>query len=234
MPAVSLTLTSAFVLGLLHSLEPSHAKAVLASYFLNRRRTLLEAVVFALVVTLAHTLTIFVLGGMGFLLGPLFSQETVEVWGERAGAVLMIGIGLWMFWNERKAHFHANEDRDEHGCQGHFFHHHDFHHHHRSPSSLREVFLIGFCSGAIPCMSGLAVLAMAWTTHSPALGLSMVTVFSLGLGMVVLILCVTMQQAAKLMDLYWTQAQRWSRYLPVVSSMLIFGMGLYLLFFHRA
>ncbi len=229
MPIPSLTLVSAFVLGLLHSLEPSHAKAVLASYFLNRRRTLVEALVFALTVTLAHTVTIFAMALAGFFLGPLFSSDSMETWSMRVGAGLMMAIGFWMFWSERKAHFHADEQLSEHGCQGHFFHHHDFHHHHAAPSSLREIFFVGFCSGAVPCMSGLAVLVMAWTTHSPARGVLLVTVFSLGLGLVVLASCVAMQQAARMMERYWDNAQRWTRYLPILSSALIFLVGTYLL-----
>jgi len=229
MLAPSLTLASAFVLGLLHSLEPSHAKAVLASYFLNHRRKLWEALFFALTVTAAHTLTIFILALSGFLLGPLFSAESVEIWSERIGAALMIVIGIWMFSRERRAHFHSEEDDSHPSCEGHFFHHHDFHHHHHTPSSVREIFWIGFCSGAIPCMSGVSVLVMAWATHSASRGLLLVSVFSLGLGFVVLVLSVAMQQAARAMDRYWNQAERWRRYLPVLSSALIFLVGLYLL-----
>lgn len=77
---VPLTLISAFVVGLLHSLEPSHAKAVLAAYFLDRRRTLWEAVAFAATVTMAHTLTIFSLAVVGYALGPVLRGESVERW----------------------------------------------------------------------------------------------------------------------------------------------------------
>jgi len=96
-------LLSAFWFGLAHSLEPSHAKVVLASYFLNQKRTVREAVAFAATVTIAHTLTIYVLAIIGFLLGPIMNDESVEKWGELIGGILMMTIGVWMFWNEVRA-----------------------------------------------------------------------------------------------------------------------------------
>lgn len=222
-----LTFGSAFALGLLHSLEPSHAKAVLASYFLDRRRTAAEAVAFSATVTLAHTLSIFALAAIGYALGPALVKEHLASSFEAAGGGLMLAVGLWMLWGERRANFHR-------GCcggddEGHFFHHHGHGHHHPVPASLRQAFVLGFCSGSIPCLSGLAVLLMAWSTATPARGIALVLVFSLGLGFVVLALSLGMQQMARAMDRYWAGAARWSRFLPVASALLVLGMGAWVL-----
>ena len=207
---VSLTFASAFTLGLLHSLEPSHAKAILASYFLNRKRTAFEAFAFAFTVTLAHTLVIYLLAIIGYALGWAFTEneakrEVIEHWSEQIGGILMILIGGWMFWNEKKARFHecAEETHDPNHSHGHFFHHHSYHHDHPSPSSLRQIFALGFCSGAIPCMSGLAVLTTAWTNASPWTGFLLLGAFSLGLGLVVLSMCLLMLQMPQMMDYFW-------------------------------
>src|SRR4051812_36195619 len=105
--ASTLTFAYAFSLGLLHSLEPSHAKAVLASFFLNRKRTVLEAVGFAATVTFAHTASIYLLALVGYALGPLIFRDTaVEHWSEIIGGGVMVAIGCWMFWTERQAGFH--------------------------------------------------------------------------------------------------------------------------------
>jgi nickel/cobalt transporter (NicO) family protein len=230
MPDAPVTLASAFILGLLHSLEPSHAKAVLASYFLNRKRTMMEAVAFALTVTIAHTFTIYLLAFIGFVVGPYFlgaltTNEEFERWATIAGGALMIGIGIWMFSNERRAHFHADEDCGHDHSHGHFFHHHHYGHDHPQPSSMKQIFVLGFCSGAIPCMSGLAVLIGAWAEADRIYGLLLVGVFSLGLGFVVLIMCVVMQQAPRLMERFWKKSVRWSRFLPVLSSAVIVLVG---------
>jgi nickel/cobalt transporter (NicO) family protein len=240
----SFTLATAFTLGLLHSLEPSHAKAILASYFLDRKRTVYEALVFAFTVTLAHTVSIYALALAGYTIAPFIQSELthghdhghesrVELWATFAGGVLMILIGIWMFWNERRAHFHKqgvscchNHDRDE--PHGHFFHHHDYHHDHPQPSSLRQIFVLGFCSGAIPCMSGLTVLIGAWSTAKPLYGMFLVATFSLGLGCVVLAMCLTMQQAPRLMERYWKGSAEWTRFLPVISSAIIFLTGVWI------
>lgn len=143
---------------------------------------------------------------------------------------VMILMGIWMLWTEKKADFHRHEGEGESaGCCNYahdFFHHHSSHHAHSQPSSLRQIFVLGFCSGAIPCLSGLAILTMAWSTVNLGRGILMVSAFSAGLGLVVLILCVAMQQVAQVMDRYWQGAVRWSRYLPIVSSALIILMGL--------
>jgi nickel/cobalt exporter len=224
-----LTLLFAFSLGLIHSLEPSHAKVVLASYFLNHRRTVREALIFALTVTLAHTVTIFSLAIVGFILGPLMKGETVESWGEMLGGILMIVIGIWMFINEARARFHKQDACGHDHSHGHFFHHHDYNHDHPKPSSLKQIFILGFCSGAVPCMSGLAVLVKAWTTHSPVYGLLLVSVFSLGLGSVVLVMCLLMRQMASMMETYWSKSAHWSRLLPTISSAIILLMGVFVL-----
>lgn len=226
MTGLSLTFASAFALGLLHSLEPSHAKAVLASFFLNRKRTVWEAVAFAATVTIAHTLTIYLLALIGYALGAAIHAEAVEHVSEVIGGIVMMAIGAWMFWTERKVGFHRDEGCGHDHSHGHFFHHHDDHHNHPTASSWKQIFILGFCSGAIPCMSGLAVLVSAWTTASPQRGLALVAVFSLGLGLVVLTMCLAMQQAARLMDVYWKASARWTRFLPLVSAALIFLIGI--------
>ncbi len=220
-----MVLIYAFVQGLLHSLEPSHAKAVLASYFLNRKRTVFEAFAFAWVVTVAHTLTIYLLTLAGYLVGSHFHSEQMEQWGERMGGLLMIGIGIWMFWNERSAGFHNKKLCSHDDSHGHFFHHHHYSHDHPAPSSLREIFVLGFCSGAIPCMSGMTVMIVAWGTSSLWSGLLIVAIFSMGLGLVVLVMCLMMQQMASLMDRYWKNNERWNRFLPVLSSIIMFIVG---------
>ncbi len=220
-----LTFASAFTLGLLHSLEPSHAKAVLASYFLNRRRTMTEAVAFAFTVTLSHTLSIYALAALGWFVGPILRGNAVETWSQLLGGLLMAGLGAWMLRRERRAHLQDDMTCACDHAHGHFFHHPTYHHDHPAPSSLRQAFVLGFCSGVIPCLSGLAVLLMAWSTGSPAHGMALVAVFSAGLGLVVLILSLTMQQAAQVMDRYWKNAARWSRHLPVLSAALIFLFG---------
>jgi nickel/cobalt transporter (NicO) family protein len=222
-----LTLIFAFSLGLAHSLEPSHAKVVLASYFLNHKRTVGEAILFALTVTIAHTLVIYTLAIAGFLLGPLMDEETIEGWGQLIGGILMIIIGLWMFMSEARAKFHKQDGCGHDHSHGHFFHHHDYNHDHPKPSSLKQIFILGFCSGAVPCLSGLAVLVQAWTTHSPVRGLFLVGVFSLGLGSVVLVMCLLMRKMASVMETYWSKSISWSRLLPIFSSAIILLMGIY-------
>jgi len=219
----------AFTLGLSHSLEPSHAKVVLASWFLNRRRTAMEAVLFALTVTVAHTLVIYLLALAGQAFGATFALDlnrgATARWSGLAGGVLMMAIGLWMFWDEFRAGFHREGGANHDHPHGHFFHHHHYGHDHPSPSSLRQIFIMGFCSGAVPCVSGLAVMLLAWRV-SLWYGLALVALFSAGLGIVVLVMCLAMQQAASAMDRYWKESARWTRFLPVLSASIICLMGL--------
>jgi nickel/cobalt transporter (NicO) family protein len=230
MSEIPATFAAAFTLGLFHSLEPSHAKVVLASYFLNHKRTVFEAVAFAFVVTVAHTAVIYLLAVVGYLFVPTLldlahQEDFFEKWSELLGGILMTLIGAWMIWSEFKVKFHRDSCCDHAHATGHFFHHHAYGHDHPAPSSLRHIFVLGFCSGAVPCMSGLAVLVLAWTTASVAKGLSLVAVFSLGLGLVVLVMCILVQQMARVMDRYWKSSARWSRFLPILSASIILGTG---------
>jgi len=95
---------------------------------------------------------------------------------------------------------------------------------------MKQIFALGFCSGAVPCTMGLVVLLEAWSTQSPLFGLLLVGVFSLGLGGVVLVMCLLMQRMDSTMELYWKKSAKWTWLLPTLSATLIFLMGAYVTF----
>ena len=60
--ALLATLGTAFALGALHALTPGHGKTLVAAYLVGSRGTVGQAVLLGIVVTVTHTLSVFLLG----------------------------------------------------------------------------------------------------------------------------------------------------------------------------
>lgn len=100
---------AAFGFGMLHALLPGHGKAVLASHYAGDGR-LLGALGSSTVLILTHvgSAVLLVLGGFVVL------QRTIGGAGrapalEHASQILIVAIGLWLFWRALRPHSHAHD-----------------------------------------------------------------------------------------------------------------------------
>src|SRR5262245_37801393 len=84
-------------LGALHAMEPGHGKALIAIYFVGRKRTLADVFALAVIVTLTHTFSVVALAALGTWLVQSFWQERLMLGVELVGgaAIIIIGGVLW-------------------------------------------------------------------------------------------------------------------------------------------
>ncbi|QOZ33631.1 urease accessory protein [Bradyrhizobium sp. CCBAU 53421] len=206
-------LSLGFLLGMQHALEPDHIAAV--SSIAARRTHVGDIVKHGLTWGLGHTLTLFIFAGAAILLGRAI-PETVAQPIETAVGVMLVGLGVhvwWRLWRDR-VHFHTHS----HGDGTTHFHAHS--HvgdvvapastvpHVRAPHGHAHGFrwrtlLVGLMHG----MAGSAALLVLTVSQAPdpVIGLGYVALFGVGsmIGMGVLSSVIAVPLAASARWLTW-------------------------------
>jgi nickel/cobalt exporter len=203
-----LLLLAAFGWGALHALSPGHGKALVAAYLVGTRGKPRHAIALGATVTVTHTIGVFALGVVTLALSQYVLPEDLYPWLTLISGVLVVGIGASVLRTRMRKARHA--------------HHH--HHHHEHDLSWKGLVGMGTAAGLIPCPSALVVLLAAISQHEVALGLLMITAFSLGLAATLTGLGLIVVSARR-----WIPprlaAGRLAALLPAASALLIVGVG---------
>ena len=201
-------LLAAFGWGALHALSPGHGKAMVAAYLVGTRGRPRHAIALGATVTVTHTIGVFALGVVTLALSQYVLPEDLYPWLTLASGLLVVGIGASVLRTRarkaRQAHAH--------------------HHHHHHELSWKGLLGMGTAAGLIPCPSALVVLLAAISQHEVALGLLLITAFSLGLAATLTGLGLIVVSARR-----WIPprlaAGRLAAALPAASALLIVGVG---------
>jgi ABC-type nickel/cobalt efflux system permease component RcnA len=201
-----LLLLAAFGWGALHALSPGHGKAMVAAYLVGTRGTARHAIALGGTVTVTHTIGVFALGVVTLALSQYVLPEDLYPWLTLTSGLLVVAVGASVLRARmRKAR-----------------HHH--HHHHHHDLTWKGLLGMGTAAGLIPCPSALVVLLAAISQHEVALGLVLITAFSLGLAATLTGLGLVVVSARK-----WIPpslaAGRLAAVLPAASALLIVGVG---------
>jgi nickel/cobalt exporter len=198
-----LLLLAAFGWGALHALSPGHGKAMVAAYLVGTRGTVSDAVALGATVTVTHTVGVFALGLVTLALSAYVLPEDLYPWLNLVSALLVLGVGAAVLRKRRRAAGH---------------HHH---HHHHHDISKKSILAMGASAGVIPCPSALVVLLGAVAQHQVALGLVLITAFSLGLAATLTGLGILVVRAARV-----PLPPRFVNVVPALSAALIVVVGI--------
>jgi nickel/cobalt transporter (NicO) family protein len=217
---VALTLLLAFVFGAGHALTPGHGKTLVAAYLVGERGTIWHALYLGLVTTLTHTGVVIAVAAVLIFL-PAEMQQNFKRWIQN-GLGLVMGLivacmGFWLLLQRlsgRADHIHLDG--------GH-------HHHHDAPAAMnwRGLTILGITGGMIPCWDAVAVLFLAVGRSEFWFVLPAVLAFSTGLAIVLVAIGVVMVQVPRFVEARAGNG-RLLRALPIVSAILVTGMGLWL------
>jgi nickel/cobalt exporter len=207
-------LFAAFAWGALHALSPGHGKTMVAAYLVGTRGTARHAVALGATVTVTHTIGVFALGVVTLLLSQFILPEQLYPWLNLASGLMVVGIGAAVL---RKRVNGQRSTLNEH-------HHHEHDHHHHNELSWKGLLAMGASAGLIPCPSALVVLLGAIAQHQVALGLVLITMFSLGLAMTLTVLGLAVVYAQKFTSRL-SFSGRLATVLPAVSALVIVGAG---------
>ncbi len=92
----------AFAVGTLHSMQPGHGKTLVAAYLVGVHGTIGHAVLLGLVVTLTHTLSVIVIGGLLAYFSGHFLGDSLQGWLGTVAGILLMGTGLWLLLSARR------------------------------------------------------------------------------------------------------------------------------------
>lgn len=204
-----LLLLAAFGWGALHALSPGHGKAMVAAYLVGTRGTPRQAVALGITVTITHTMGVFALGVVTLALSQYVLPEQLYPWLTLVSGLMVAGVGVAVL-RSRLHHSHS---------------HHE-HHHPHEPSVLgrRGILGMGAAAGLIPCPSALVVLLAAISQHEVALGLLLITAFSLGLAATLTSLGLVVVWARRIVPPRLVSS-RLVAALPAASALLIVAVG---------
>ncbi|AEF96360.1 HoxN/HupN/NixA family nickel/cobalt transporter [Methanotorris igneus] len=192
---------TAFILGMLHALEPGHGKSVLAAYVLGTKANIKDAITLGVTITLSHIFVVFMLGILSiYLIKSVSASIAHDLMGVIGGAIL-IGVGLWIL----NGYFHPHEHKID---------------------TKKGIIAIGLSAGLTPCPAALAVLLFSIVEGDVLNGLIYVVVFSIGLALSLTTLSVLFIKSKEFIQKY-AGSEKINK-LPLISGTIIILIGLYI------
>src|SRR5580658_9606511 len=236
----------AFALGAAHALTPGHGKTIVAAYLVGSRGTLKHAAFLGGMVTLTHTITVFLLGlATLFLFQYVVPQKVTQVLGAISG-LSIVAIGGWMLYKRLRgaahAHSHNHDHHHDHShshghAHDHHHHDHDHPHHEHTHShgpgghthmpddiSWSGLAALGASGGLVPCESALVLLLTAIALRRVGLGLLLLVSFSLGLALVLMAIGILVIYAKNLLPSS-SGGNPFFRWMPVASAAVVMMLG---------
>ncbi len=225
-------------LGAFHALEPGHGKTLVAAYLVGSHGTFKHALLLGLVVTVAHTAGVYLLGLVTLYASNYIVPERLYPWIALVSGVMIAVLGGALL---------LRRHRDQHGIHSHQHHSHTHHHHHgphdheyhshgdahdrHEPNenvSLKQLLALGISGGIIPCPAALVVLLSAVSMQRIGFGLLLICAFSTGLAVVLVAVGMLMVYARRFMSRFRGDGRIITRWLPLASSafILLIGVGL--------
>ena len=249
---IAVAIGIAFALGAAHALTPGHGKTIVAAYLVGSRGTLKHAVFLGAMVTLTHTITVFLLGlATLFLFQYVVPQKLTQVLGAISG-LSIVAIGGWMLYKRLRGAGHTHTHDHDHGhdhahdhahshdhAHDHHHHEHDHPHHEHTHShgpgghthmpdeiSWSGLAALGASGGLVPCESALVLLLTAIALRRVGLGLVLLVSFSLGLALVLMAIGVLVIYAKNLLPGGGNTGNPFFRWMPVASAAVVMVLGM--------
>ena len=235
--------TAAFIsmgLGALHALEPGHGKTIVAAYLVGSRGTARHAMLLGIIVTVAHTASVFALGAITLYASRYILPEQLYPWLGILSGLTIAGLGGYMLLRRW-----TGEDI-EHAHAAGAMHGHWFSRKTKETSdlaaaaataaamtqpenrtvSLTQLFTLGITGGIIPCPAALVVLLSAFSLHRVGFGFFLITAFSIGLAAVLIGFGLLMVYARRFISRLQVDGPLTRRWLPVASAAFMTILGL--------
>jgi nickel/cobalt exporter len=243
-----LNLSSAFLLGALHAIEPGHGKAALASYTLGNRRAKKHVITLLISMVLSHTLMLILIGVVITSLFPLFDTEKAEFYIGLFSPIILIGVGLFMLYKIRTHQHVCSPACKHHQNNNSLLTNHSqvntksaftFANTENTPPvihSQKTTATIGFLTGLIPCPSAIAAFFLSGQNGDLSNSIWYVLVYVIGFVSIMLSLTIVFIYIGD--KLYSAKSTKgWANNLDKISAYLIILIGLYYLiyngFFHH-
>jgi ABC-type nickel/cobalt efflux system permease component RcnA len=210
-------------LGALHALEPGHGKTIVAAYLVGSRGTAKHALLLGTIVTAAHTVSVYLLGGITIYAQKYILPERIYPFLGVLSGALIAGMGCYLllqrYLGEEFSHKHDYSDLAGQESSSNIAT--------RRPGkvSARQLLVLGVTGGIVPCPAALVVLLSAVALHRTAFGLYLIVAFSLGLAAVLIAMGMITVYARRLMSGLRLEGPFVQKWLPMGSAAMITLLG---------
>ena len=175
----SLTITSIFLLGCLHALEPGHGKTFLLAYTVGGRLDLRKIMLLTASLIFSHFIVLSIIAIIFNLIMAEIASTFLYDFSHwlAPGIVIIFGSYILIRGIYKASHTHTDDCGHKHGKF--------------NDSTIENPIIVGILTGMLPCASSLAVVMMTGMTPSLISIIRFVTIYVLGIALILFLIVVT-------------------------------------------
>jgi len=174
----SLTITSIFMLGCLHALEPGHGKTFLLAYTIGGKLNFQKIILLTASLLLSHFFVLSIIAILFNILLNEISNSFLHDFSHWIAPIIIILFGSYILIRAiyKIRHIHNDDCGHDHGKFG--------------DSKIKNPITVGILTGLLPCASSIAVIVMTGMTPSIASIIKFIAIYVLGIALVLFIIVI--------------------------------------------
>ena len=175
----SLTITSIFLLGCLHALEPGHGKTFLLAYTIGGKLDLRKILLLTASLLVSHFGVLAAIAILFNLIIAEFANEFIYDISHWLGPTIILLFGTYILGRAiyKSRHIHSDDCGHVHGKF--------------QETKVENPVTVGLLTGMLPCASSLAVVIMTGLTPSIGAILRFISIYVLGIALVLFLVVIT-------------------------------------------
>ena len=209
----SLTITSIFLLGCLHALEPGHGKTFLLAYTIGGKLDFQKILLLTASLLVSHFVVLSIIAIIFNLIISEIASTFLHEFSHWLAPGIVISFGTYILARAfyKAKHVHSDDCGHEHGKF--------------TNSAIENPITVGFLTGMLPCASSLAVVMMTGMTPSLISIVRFIFIYVLGIALVLFLIVATFNFTKNIIFEKFNQIQ-FNINQEIVSGCLILIVGL--------
>ena len=175
----SLTITSIFLLGCLHALEPGHGKTFLLAYTIGGKLDFQKISLLTLSLLISHFLVLSIIAIIFNLILTEVASSFLHEFSHWIAPGIIISFGTYIVWKSiyKMRHVHSDDCGHDHGKF--------------QDTKIENPITVGLLTGMLPCASSLAVVMMTGMTPSIISIIRFILIYVLGIALILFLIVLT-------------------------------------------
>ena len=175
----SLTITSIFLLGCLHALEPGHGKTFLLAYTIGGKLDFQKITLLTLSLLISHFLVLSIIAIIFNLILTEVTSSFLHEFSHWIAPGIIISFGSYIVVRSiyKMRHIHSDDCGHDHGKF--------------KDTKIENPITVGLLTGMLPCASSLAVVMMTGMTPSMISIIRFILIYVLGIALILFLIVIT-------------------------------------------
>ena len=209
----SLTITSIFLLGCLHALEPGHGKTFLLAYTIGGKLDFQKILLLTASLLVSHFVVLSIIAIIFNLIISEIASTFLHEFSHWLALGIVITFGTYILARAiyKTKHVHSDDCGHEHGKF--------------TNSAIENPITVGFLTGMLPCASSLAVVMMTGMNPSLISIVRFISIYVLGIALILFLIVATFNFTKNIIFEKFNQIQ-FNINQEIVSGCLILIVGL--------